>query len=79
MKSPKSVTFYTQIHQFCNNQSLKLLKKYFYEKVLKKMLDLLKDTQNSPSFWFHVVPCLEKLYQAVLVRNDQSKPATNIE
>ena len=71
MKSSKSVTFYAQIHQFCNNQSQKLLKKYFYEKVLKKMLDLLKDTQNSPSSWFNVVPSLEKLYQAVLVRNDQ--------
>ena len=71
MKSSKSVTFYTQIHQFCKNQSQKLLKKYFYEKVLKKMLDLLKDTQNSPSSWFNVVPSLEKLYQAVLVRNDQ--------
>ena len=71
MKSSKSVTFYTQIHQFCDNQSQKLLKKYFYEKVLKKMLDLLKDTQNSPSSWFNVVPSLEKLSQAVLVRNDQ--------
>ena len=37
------------------------------------MLDLLKDTQNSPfPLWLNVVPSLEKLCQAVVVRNDQA-------
>ena len=38
----------------------------------KKVLDLLKDTQTSPSPWFNVVPRLEKLCHAVVVRNDQA-------
>ena len=37
------------------------------------MLDLLKDTQKSPSPWFNVVPRLEKLCQAVVARNNQEK------
>ena len=36
------------------------------------MLGLLKDTQNFLSPWFNVVPSLEKLYQTVVVRNDQA-------
>ena len=36
------------------------------------MLELLKDTQNSPSSWFNVVPSLEKLCQAVVARNDKA-------
>ena len=36
------------------------------------MLDLLKDTQNTPYPRFSVVPSLEKLCQAVMVRNDQA-------
>ena len=36
------------------------------------MLDLLKDTQNSPSPWFNVVPSLEKLCWAAVARNDQA-------
>ena len=35
------------------------------------MLDLLKDTLNSLSLWFNVVPSLEKLFQAVVSRNEQ--------
>ena len=43
------------------------------------MLDLLKDTQNSPSPWFNVVPSLSKIFQAVVARNDQAnlQPALN--
>ena len=36
------------------------------------MLDLLKDTQNSPSPWLNVVPSLSKIFQAVVARNDQA-------
>ena len=38
----------------------------------KKMLHLLKDTQNSPSPWINVVSILEKLSQAVVAGNDQA-------
>ena len=45
------------------------------------MLGLLKDTQNSPSPWFNVVPSLEKLRQAMVARNGQAnlQPALNKE
>ena len=36
------------------------------------MLDLLKDTQNSPFPWFDVVPSLGKLCLAVAARIDQA-------
>ena len=47
----------------------------------KKMLDLLKDTQNFPSGWFSVVPSLEKLTQVVVASNDQAnlQPTLNKE
>ena len=38
----------------------------------KKMLDLLKDTQNSISPWLNVVASLENLCQAVVARNGQA-------
>ena len=42
------------------------------------MLDLLKDTQNSLS-WFNVAPSLETLCQAVMARNGRAnlQPALN--
>ena len=53
MKSSKSITFYTQIHQFCDNQSQKKLRlTTFSWKSPKKILGLLKDTQNSLSLLF---------------------------
>ena len=36
------------------------------------MFNLLKDTQNSPSPWFNVVPSLKKLCQTVVARYDQA-------
>ena len=36
------------------------------------MLELLIDTQNSPSTWFNVVPSLEELCQVVVARNEQA-------
>ena len=43
------------------------------------MLDFLKDTHNSPSPWFNVVPSLSKICQAVVAKNDQAnlQPALN--
>ena len=43
------------------------------------MFNLLKDTQNSPSPWFNVVPSLKKLCQTVVARYDQAnlQPALN--
>ena len=45
------------------------------------MLGLLKDTTNSPSPWFNVLPSLEKLRQAMVARNGQAnlQPALNKE
>ena len=55
------------------NQSQKLLRLTMFSwKSPKQMLDLLEDTQNSSSPWLNVVPRLEKLCQAVVVRNDQT-------
>ena len=72
MKSLKSITLYTQINQFCDNQSQKLLRLTIFSwNKPKKILDLLKDTQNFPYPWFNVVPSLEKLCQAVVTMNDQ--------
>ena len=36
------------------------------------MLDLFKNTQNSPFPWFSVVPILENLCQGVVTRNKQA-------
>ena len=36
------------------------------------MLDLFKNTQNSPFPWFNVVPILENLCQGVVTRNKQA-------
>ena len=73
MKSLKSITLYTQIRHFCENQSQKLLRlTIFLWKSSKKMLDSLKNTQNAPSPWFIVVPSLEKRCEAVVLRNDQA-------
>ena len=82
MKNLKSITLYTQIHQFCNNQSQKLLRLTIFSwKSPNKVLDLLKGTQNFPSPWFNVVPSLGKLCQALLARNDQAnlQPTLNKE
>ena len=50
MKSLNIITLYTQIHQFYDSQSQKLLRlTAFLWKIPKKLLDLLKDIQNSPS------------------------------
>ena len=50
MKSLGSIILYTQIRQFCDNQSQKLLiLTIVSRKSPKQMLALLKDTQNSPS------------------------------
>ena len=73
MKNLKSITLYTQIHLFCDNLSQKLLRLIIFSwESPKKVLDLLKDTQNSPFPWFNVVPSLEKLCQAMVGRNDQT-------
>ena len=54
------------------NQSQKLLRlTTFSWKSPKKMLDLLKNTQDSLSPWLNVVASLKKLCQAVVVKNDQ--------
>ena len=44
---------------------------YFHEKVLKKFASL-KDTQKTPPSWFNVVSSLEKLFQGMVVRNEQA-------
>ena len=73
MKSLKSIILCTEIRQFRDNQSQKLLRPIiFSRKNPKKVLNLLKDTQNSPSPWFNIVPSLEKLCQAVEEKNDQA-------
>ena len=43
----------------------------FHERSKKKMLELLKYTQISPSPSFNLLPSLEKVCQAVVARNDQ--------
>ena len=49
MKSLKSITLNTQIHQFCDNQSEKLLRLIiFARKSRKKMLELLKIPRTLP-------------------------------
>ena len=45
---------------------------YIFMKIPKKMSDMLKDTQNSPSPLFHVVSSLEKLFQAAVARNGRA-------
>ena len=45
---------------------------YIFMKIPKKMSDMLKDTQNSPSPLFHVVSSLEKLFQAAVSRNGRA-------
>ena len=65
------IIYYSQIHQFCDNQSQKLLRLTLFSwKSPKKMLDLLKDTQSSPS---PLVQCCVKSGKAmpVVARNDQ--------
>ena len=52
--SPKFTNFVT-ISDKNNSDSL-----YFHKKVHKKILELLKVTQNSPSTWLNVVPSLKK-------------------
>ena len=62
MKNLKNITLYTQIHQFCDNESQKLLRLITFSwKSPKKLLHLLRDTQNSPSPWLNVVSRMEKL------------------
>ena len=67
--------------KFFNRQSVtKIIENHYnFMKKSLKMLDLLKDTQNSPSPWFNVVPSLEKLWQTVVATNDQanSQPTLN--
>ena len=72
MKILKSITLYTQIHQFCANQPQKLLRlTIFLWKSPQKMFD--SDFPGiSSSSWFNVVPSLEKLCQAVVARNEQA-------
>ena len=49
MKGLKSITVYTQIHQFCDNQWQKLLRvAIFSSKSSEKIFDLLKDTERPP-------------------------------
>ena len=52
---------------------------YFHEKVLKNCWTCLKIPRVPSSRWFNVVPSLEKLCQAVVVRNNQAslKPTLN--
>ena len=45
---------------------------YIFIKKFWKVLDLFKDTQRLPTAWFNILPSLEKLYQAVMARNDQA-------
>ena len=42
---------------------------YFYKKVHKKTLDLLKVTQSPPSSWLKDAPRLKKPCEAVKARN----------
>ena len=84
MKNLKNITLYTQIHQFWDNESQKFLRLITFSwKSPKKLLHLLRDTQNSPS---PLVKCCVKngkamLFQAVVARNDQGnmQPTLNKE
>ena len=49
----------------------KIIEKIFLRKSSKKNVRFAQRYPEFPSSWFNVVPSLEKLYQAVLVRNDQ--------
>ena len=42
------------------------------------MMNLLKDTHNSPSPWLNFVPSLEKLCHAVVARTEQANLQTPI-
>ena len=68
MKSLKSITPYTQIDQFCDNQDI-FDPLYFHEKVLRNVRIAQRYLESPP--WFNTVPSLEKLCQAVVARNEQ--------
>ena len=73
MKSLRSIILYTQINQLCENQSEELLRlTIFLWKSPKKMLDLLKDTQNSHSC---LVQCCLKSGKGIPGNDDQEWPS----
>ena len=61
MKSLKSITLNTQIHQFCDNQSEKLLRLIiFSRKSRKKMSEFLKIPRTPPPAWLNVKANLQQ-------------------
>ena len=75
----KSITLFTQIHQFSDNQQTLLRLTRFSWKSPKNLLDLPKGTQN---FLSHLVQCYAKSGKAMPDSGVQEWPsniATNIE
>ena len=75
----KSITLFTQIHQFSDNQQTLLGLTRFSWKSPKNLLDLLKDSQN---FLSPLVQCYAKSGKAMPGSGVQEWPsnfATNIE
>ena len=73
MKSLKSITLFTKINQFCDNQSPKFLKlTIFSSKSPIKCWSCSNIPRIPPPTWLNVVLSPEKLCHVVVVRNDQA-------